>query len=159
MHGSDGLSEDVLYRGPLVAFSEQRSIRDLPYANSDAALAIIQELGIWDISHASAFELGRLLALGDGKFMKAMKAWVANDIREEQQQEVQEKIDSKGFSVSMLNQRLESIKNQSNIRKLRTSRIDLGRTSLSTTTQPRTGTDLGDLYLQLSSEGGGSSDS
>ena len=32
MHGSDGLSEDVLYRGPLVAFSEQRSIRDLPYA-------------------------------------------------------------------------------------------------------------------------------
>ena len=159
MHGSDGLSEDVLYRGPLVAFSEQRSIRDLPYANSDAALAIIQELGIWDISHASAFELGRLLALGDGKFMKAMKAWVANDIREEQRQEVQEKIDSKGFSVSMLNQRLESIKNQSNIRKLRTSRIDLGRTSLSTTTQPRTGTDLGDLYLQLSSEGGGSSDS
>ena len=79
-------------------------------------------------------ELGRLLALGDGKFMKAMKAWVANDIREEQRQEVQEKIDSKGFSVSMLNQRLESIKESIKYSKVENFSNRFGRTSLSTTT-------------------------
>ena len=125
MHGSDGLSEDVLYRGPLVAFSEQRDIKENPYANSDAALAIISELAIWDISHASAFELGRLLALGDGKFMKAMKAWIANDIRQEQREEVEKKIEEKGFSIPVLNQRLKSIKEESSIRMVRESRLKL----------------------------------
>ena len=154
MHGSDGLSEDVLYRGPLVAFSEQRSIRDLPYANSDAALAIIQELGIWDISHASAFELGRLLALGDGKFMKAMKSWIANDIRQEQREEVETKIEEKGFSIPVLNQRLKSIKEESSIRMVRESRLKLS-ISIPEISKEDLGANLEDNYPHIATEIGG----
>jgi hypothetical protein len=157
MHGSDGLQEDVLYRSPLVAYSEQRVVRDEPYANSDAALAVVQELGIWDISHASAFELGRLLALGDGKFTKAMKAWVANDIKEEQRAEVQEKIEAKGFSVSKLNERLQSIKQHSTVRKVRDSRIDTSKHKAPQESKATEPTDLETEYAGQAPGGGGSS--
>jgi hypothetical protein len=156
MHGSDGLEEDVLYRSPLVASSEQRVVRDDPYPNSDAALAVIEELGIWDISHASAFELGRLLALGDGKFTKAMKAWVANDIKEEQRAEVEAKIEAKGFSVSKLNERLQSIKQHSSVRKVRDSRIDTSRHKAPQESKTMESTDLETEYTGLA-QGGGSS--
>lgn len=157
MHGSDGLEEDVLYRSPLVAYSEQRVVRDEPYANSDAALAVVQELGIWDISHASAFELGRLLALGDGKFTKAMKAWVANDIKEEQRAEVQEKIEAKGFSVSKLNERLQAIKQHSTVRKVRDSRIDTSKYKAPQESKTTKSTDLETEYTGQAQGGGGSS--
>ena len=156
MHGSDGLSEDVLYRGPLVAFSEQRDVKEKPYANSDAAMAIISELAIWDISHASAFELGRLLALGDGKFMKAMKSWVANDIKQDQREVVEKIIDEKGFSVSLLNQRLESIKEESTIRMVRESRLKLS-VSIPETSRGDLGADLEENYNQYSTQNGGES--
>ena len=154
MHGSDGLSEDVLYRGPLVAFSEQRDVKENPYANSDAALAIISELAIWDISHASAFELGRLLALGDGKFMKAMKAWIANDIRQEQREEVEKKIEEKGFSIPVLNQRLKSIKEESSIRMVRESRLKLSL-PIAEISKVDVGGDLEDNYPHIATEIGG----
>ena len=154
MHGSDGLSEDVLYRGPLVAFSEQRDIKENPYANSDAALAIISELAIWDISHASAFELGRLLALGDGKFMKAMKSWIANDIRQEQREEVEMKIEEKGFSIPALNQRLKSIKEESSIRMVRESRLKLS-ISIPEISKEDLGANLEDNYPHIATEIGG----
>jgi hypothetical protein len=156
MHGSDGLSEDVLYRGPLVAFSEQRDVKEKPYANSDAAMAIISELAIWDISHASAFELGRLLALGDGKFMKAMKSWVANDIKQDQREVVEKIIDEKGFSLSLLNQRLESIKEESTIRMVRESRLQLS-VSIPETSRKDLGADLEENYNQYSTQNGGES--
>tara|TARA_B100000035_G_scaffold21940_1_gene17383 strand:+ start:2779 stop:4470 length:1692 start_codon:yes stop_codon:yes gene_type:complete len=156
MHGSDGLEEDVLYRSPLVAYSEQRVVRDEPYPNSDAALAVIEELGIWDISHASAFELGRLLALGDGKFTKAMKAWVANDIKEEQRAEVEAKIEAKGFSVSKLNERLQSIKQHSSVRKVRDSRIDTSRHKAPQESKTTESINLETEYAGQAQEGGGS---
>ena len=154
MHGSDGLSEDVLYRGPLVAFSEQRDIKENPYANSDAALAIISELAIWDISHASAFELGRWRALGYGKFMKALKAWIANDIRQEQREEVEMKIEEKGFSIPVLNQRLKSIKEESSIRMVRESRLKLS-ISIPEISKEDLGANLEDNYPHIATEIGG----
>ncbi len=157
MHGSDGLEEDVLYRSPLVAYSEQRVVRDEPYPNSDAALAVIEELGIWDISHASAFELGRLLALGDGKFTKAMKSWVANDIKKEQQADVEAKIEAKGFTVSNLNERLQSIKQHSTVRKVRDSRIDTSRHKSPQESKTTKSTDLEMEYTGHALGGGGSS--
>ena len=157
MHGSDGLSEDVLYRGPLVAFSEQRDVKEHPYANSDAAMAIISELAIWDISHASAFELGRLLALGDGKFMKAMKSWIANDIRQEQREEVENKIEEKGFSLSFLNQGLKSIKEESSIRMVRESRLKLSLPIPEISKEDLAG-NLGETYQYTVVETGGGKD-
>ena len=154
MHGSDGLSEDVLYRGPLVAFSEQRDVKEQPYANSDAAMAIISELAIWDISHASAFELGRLLALGDGKFMKAMKSWIANDIRQEQREEVEKKIEEKGFSLSFLNRGLKSIKEESSIRMVRESRLKLSL-PIPEISKEDLADNLGETYEYTVSETGG----
>ena len=157
MHGSDGLSEDVLYRGPLVAFSEQRDVKEHPYANSDAAMAIISELAIWDISHASAFELGRLLALGDGKFMKAMKSWIANDIRQEQRKEVENKIEEKGFSLSFLNQGLKSIKEESSIRMVRESRLKLSL-PIPEIKKEDLADNLGETYQYTVAETGGGND-
>ena len=63
--------------------------------------------------------------MGDGKFMKAMKSWIANDIRQEQREEVEMKIEEKGFSIPVLNQRLKSIKEESSIRMVRESRLKL----------------------------------
>ena len=132
-------------------------MKEHPYANSDAAMAIISELAIWDISHASAFELGRLLALGDGKFMKAMKSWIANDIRQEQRKEVENKIEEKGFSLSFLNQGLKSIKEESSIRMVRESRLKLSL-PIPEIKKEDLADNLGETYQYTVAETGGGND-
>ena len=57
MKGADGISEEVLYRGHLLLYRKIMN-KETPYSVSDEALGLVEELGIWDISHASAFELG-----------------------------------------------------------------------------------------------------
>jgi len=102
MFGSDGLTEDVLYRGPFTAFAENHSPKSEPYQDSDGALAMVQELGIWDISHASAFELGRLLALSDARYTKALKRWVGGEIRKQQQQRAKDELNSRELDREVL---------------------------------------------------------
>jgi len=76
MVGADGITDEVLYRGPFTAVPENHHPKEFPYAVSDEALAIVEELGIWDISHASAFELGRLMALQDTVLTGAIHQWI-----------------------------------------------------------------------------------
>jgi len=78
MTHSDGGVSDVVYRGPLIPLSVDHVPKkeDGPYFNSDQALALAVDIGgLSDISHASAFELGRLLALSDHSFTKAAARW------------------------------------------------------------------------------------
>jgi len=102
MHGADGLKEDVLYRGPFTSFPENHVPKEAPYQTSDAALALVQELGIWDISHASAVELGRLLALSDARFTKALKNWLGGKVREQQQQRANQEKASRELEKNIL---------------------------------------------------------
>lgn len=76
MVGADGISDEVLYRGPFTAVPENHHPKQDPYQVSDEALGIVEELGIWDISHASAFELGRLMALQDTILTGAVHQWI-----------------------------------------------------------------------------------
>lgn len=77
MVGADGISDEVLYRGPFAAVPENHHPKEKPYSVSDEALAVVEELGIWDISHASAFELGRLMALQDTILTGSVHQWIA----------------------------------------------------------------------------------
>jgi len=92
---SDGGTSDVAYRGPLtplpvshkwgeedengnpIVYEDGKTWKDGgPYFNSDQALAYAADVGmLQDISHASAFELGRLLAFSDHSFVKAAARW------------------------------------------------------------------------------------
>jgi hypothetical protein len=92
---SDGGTSDVAYRGPLtplpvshkwgekdvngdsIVYDDGKIWKDGgPYFNSDQALAYAADVGmLQDISHASAFEIGRLLAFSDHSFVKAAARW------------------------------------------------------------------------------------
>ncbi|PXY72124.1 MAG: hypothetical protein CXX81_21805 [Methanobacteriota archaeon] len=92
---SDGGTSDVVYRGPLtplpvshkwgekdvngdpIVYDDGKTWKDDgPYFNSDQALAYAADVGmLQDISHASAFEIGRLLAFSDHSFVKAAARW------------------------------------------------------------------------------------
>ena len=73
---SDGGMTDVVYRGPLTPLPVSHNDKNEPYFNSDQALALATDVGgMSDISHASAFELGRLLAFSDHTFVKAAARW------------------------------------------------------------------------------------
>ena len=109
MIGSDGLTEDVLYRGPFTAHPENHSPKPTPYQDSDGGLALVQELGIWDISHSASFELGRLLALSDARFTKALKRWVGGEIRKQQQQRAKEQLNDRELTRDILAENLPNI--------------------------------------------------
>ena len=115
---NDGIVEDVLYRGPLIAYPENHYLKPEAYAVSDAALALVQELGMWDISHSSAFELGRLLALSDASFTKAMKQWVALDIKAKLREEQEVVIRSRKLDRESLESNLVDMTQMSKIRKV-----------------------------------------
>ncbi|HYP24905.1 MAG TPA: hypothetical protein VEV43_15160 [Actinomycetota bacterium] len=61
------------YRGPLVPH-ELEDRDDVPLHAAEQALRIGAD-GIEDLSYASAFELGRLMALADPRFVAALVAW------------------------------------------------------------------------------------
>ena len=119
MVGANGLSESVVYRGPLVAYPETHTAKSSPYTDADAAMALVQQLGIWDISHASAFELGRLLALGDAQFLRSMKEWISQDIQKQQQDEAHVSMQQKDLTYAKIFQHLKSIVNTQPFPKVR----------------------------------------
>ena len=112
---NDGITEDVLYRGPLIAYPENHNPKPEAYPVSDAAMGLAQELGMWDISHASAFEVGRLLALSDARFTKSMKNWVASDIKAKIREERESKIAARGLDRSSLETNLMGMQNLSKV--------------------------------------------
>lgn len=60
------------YRGPLVPMLYKRSSAYEDISCADAALCYDSQTGMFDVSHAAAWELGRLLALQDQAFAQAL---------------------------------------------------------------------------------------
>ena len=69
-----GAPEKSWYRGPLVS---QPLTRDPlgPYHSADQARRVVAETGAENISYASAFETGRLLAAADGRLAQELMRW------------------------------------------------------------------------------------
>ena len=66
------------YRGPLSPFPRQRLNRPA-FERADAALIFDDQNGLMDVSYASAWELGRLLALSSPAFAKGLHLFVERD--------------------------------------------------------------------------------
>jgi hypothetical protein len=69
-----GAPEQCWYRGPLVP---QPLTRDPlgPYHNADQARRVVADTGAENISYASAFEVGRLLAAADARLAQELMRW------------------------------------------------------------------------------------
>ena len=69
-----GAPEQSWYRGPLVS---QPLTRDTlgPYHSADQARRVVAETGAENISYASAFEVGRLLAAADARLAQELMRW------------------------------------------------------------------------------------
>jgi len=60
------------YRGPVVPATTPARIRNFIFANADAALHFDEQTGLFDVSYAAAWQLGRLLALQSPEFARAL---------------------------------------------------------------------------------------
>lgn len=63
------------YRGPLVPSPAVPEIRNMIYASADEALQFDADTGLFDVSYAAAWQLGRLLAMQAGAFATALFHW------------------------------------------------------------------------------------
>lgn len=63
------------YRGPLVPSPTVPEIRNMIYASADEALQFDTNSGLFDVSYAAAWQLGRLLAMQAGAFATALFHW------------------------------------------------------------------------------------
>ena len=98
-HFRNGQSSVSWYRGPLapVAYS-QKAITDhplkgqeFPHHSADGLLQYDNKVGMFDVSYAAAWELGRLLALNSKAFSIALYHWKrahAQTLRQVEQQEL-----------------------------------------------------------------------
>jgi len=71
----DGLTRQCLYRSPAVGVPVEHEPKLEPYRNSDDAKGLESDLKLDVIHHSAAFELGRLLALSDPKFIQTLGRW------------------------------------------------------------------------------------
>jgi hypothetical protein len=60
------------YRGPIVPATTPARTRNFIFVNADAALQFDEKTGLFDISYAAAWQLGRLLALQSPEFARAL---------------------------------------------------------------------------------------
>ena len=74
LHDRSGSDQPVLYRGPLTPHPVDRDTHG-PYHGADQARRLDPETGIEDISYATAFELGRLLAAADLRLGQELMRW------------------------------------------------------------------------------------
>lgn len=72
-----GFSGPAWYRGPLTPREVRRRPAATAFATADQARRMATD-GVEDLSEASAFEIGRLLALASPRFVAALRSW-AND--------------------------------------------------------------------------------
>lgn len=63
-----------LYRGPVVPLVVPETL-NLPFSCGDEALRLYKDLGIFDVSYAAAWQLGRLLALQNSSFTSLLGKW------------------------------------------------------------------------------------
>ncbi len=75
------------YRGPLIPVPDAAQIVNEIYVNADAALQYDKETGLFDVSYAAAWRLGRLLALQAPEFAAALflteRGYVADNLMAE----------------------------------------------------------------------------
>lgn len=71
----DGEHKTSFYRGPMVPVGVERNLTEGPYHTSDQARRIDPLTGLENLGYASAFELGRLMALNDKKFALELLKW------------------------------------------------------------------------------------
>jgi len=69
-----GVPESVFYRGPCTPFQLTRDPLG-PYHSADQCVRATPETGAKDISYASAFEVGRLIAASDKTLASALMQW------------------------------------------------------------------------------------
>ncbi len=62
------------YRGPLLPVVPERAQRD-PFPTAEAGLIYDETTGMFDVSNAVAWQIGRLLALSDTRFTAALGEW------------------------------------------------------------------------------------
>ena len=63
------------YRGPCVPAPTKQVTDYAPYHYSDHAIQYDPKTGIFDLSYAAAWQVGRLLALSDGAFSQSLSNW------------------------------------------------------------------------------------
>jgi hypothetical protein len=69
-----GGQETAWYRGPLVPYALSRDDQG-PYHSADQARRVAPDTGVEDISYSAAFDLGRLLAVADGRLAQELMRW------------------------------------------------------------------------------------
>jgi hypothetical protein len=69
-----GVIEHVWYRGPLVPASLGRDTLG-PYHAADQARRVLPDVAGEDVTYAAAFEVGRLLAMADGRLAQELMRW------------------------------------------------------------------------------------
>jgi hypothetical protein len=62
------------YRGPCSPVPTPRALRD-PFPTAEAGLIYDPDTGMFDLSNATAWQIGRLLALADARFAAALGEW------------------------------------------------------------------------------------
>jgi hypothetical protein len=73
-HTRRGEEATAWYRGPLAPRETMRRAPGRPIFAADQARAVAAD-GMEDLSEAAAFEVGRLLAMSDARFLAAVMAW------------------------------------------------------------------------------------
>ncbi|MGH9057698.1 MAG: hypothetical protein ACRDYY_17850 [Acidimicrobiales bacterium] len=69
-----GERQTAWYRGPLVPYAMSRDDQG-PYHSADQARRVTPDTGVEDVSYSSAFDLGRLLAVADGRLAQELMRW------------------------------------------------------------------------------------
>jgi hypothetical protein len=83
------------YRGPCVPAPTKQVTDYAPYHYSDHAIQYDPETGIFDLSYAAAWQVGRLLALSDGAFSQSLSSWRRTYLGKMQSNAEQESVESK----------------------------------------------------------------
>ncbi len=68
------------YRGPLIPFQNQKQL-SLPVTSGDSLLEFYSEVGMFDVSYAAAWELGRLLMLRNKRVSTAWYQWKQKNVQ------------------------------------------------------------------------------
>jgi hypothetical protein len=77
-HTRQGDSTVSWYRGPFVPFDSQEDVPvtvNIPINSADAAVHYNPHTGMFDVSYAAAFQIGRMLALQNKHFATALYNW------------------------------------------------------------------------------------
>lgn len=80
----EGEQTTAWVRGVLTPWPNREDPLETVYAISDHAIRYDPKTGIFDFSYATAWQIGRLLALSDPSFTKAMQAWRVQQLADRQ---------------------------------------------------------------------------